>query len=410
MTLYPERSPVQMQLAPGVQLDAFTTLRTSFKTIDFEYSGKYDSGPLLWDTSLTGTGSSTFNAADGAVILSTGGTASGARAIRQTHQYMIYSAGKARQTVMGMLFGVAATNVRRRAGNFDADNGLFFEQTSTGVRFVTRTNASGSPVDTAYEQSAWNLDKLDGTGDSGVTLDMSAAQGLIIDFGGYNAARVRFGFILNGNITYAHEVINQNNTSAFGIATGTLPLRYEVENTGVASGASTLKCSSSAVWSEDGYSGEFAYEFGASLGITEKAVTTRVPLISIQPKPTFGGIVNRGHIHLAMATVIARTNNARIEVVRNGTLTGPVWTSAGTNSIGQYDVTASAITGGDILAVDYVVAGSGATASRASSSRDSRFGLFNSFDGTTPDILTLVATSVTGTSNMLASMNWNEQR
>lgn len=410
ISVYPELSPKSTQVALGRQLDGFLSARVSFKKVIFEFAGKYDSGTLLWDTSLSGTGSSTHSTTDGGVTLSTGGTASGAKAIRQTHQYLIYSPGKSRQSISGVLFGTAATNLRRRHGLFDADNGLFLEQISSGIRLVTRTNSSGSPVDTTIAQTAWNLDKLDGTGASGLTLDLTKGQALVIEFTGYNAATSRFGFLINNDLIYVHEITNANVSTSFGIGSSVVPLRYEIENTGVTSGTNTIKASSCVVFEEDGYPDDFSYEFGASRGITELGVTTRVPLISIRPKTTFGGITNRGHVHLTHAAVIARTNNALIQIVRGGTLTGAAWVSASTNSIAEYDLTATAITGGEILTSDYAVAGSGSVSQRISGDLNSKFGLFNDFLGTTTDIMTIVATSVTGTSNLLGAMNWDEQR
>lgn len=48
-----------------------------------------------------------------------------------------------------------ANNVRR-IGCFDANNGAFFEVDATGIKIVTRTNASGSPADTAVAVGSWN--------------------------------------------------------------------------------------------------------------------------------------------------------------------------------------------------------------------------------------------------------------
>ncbi len=408
--LYPQLSPTPISVSNGRDLDGFFSLRTSYKTVIFEYAGKYDQGLLLWDQLLTGTGSIVFSSADGSNTLSTGGTGSGARAVRQTHQYLIYSPGKSRQLIMGVSFGAAATNVRRRAGHHDDDNGLFLEQTAAGVRFVTRTNASGSPVDSPIEQSAWNLDKLDGTGESGVTLDFTKGQALVIEFTGYNAVNVRFGFLLDEKLIYAHQLTNANASTVFGIATGALPIRYEIENTGVAAGANTMRASSCVAYDEDGQPGQFSYQFGVGMGTAVVGVTTRRPILSIRPKASFGGIVNRGHVFLQSASIIAKTNDAYLEIVRGGALTGAAFGSVGSNSITEFDTAATAITGGIPIYTDYAISGAGSTFARISQDRGSRYGLFNNYAGTSGDILSVVATSVTGTSNILAALNWNEQR
>jgi hypothetical protein len=51
------------------------------------------------------------------------------------------------------------------------------QQNGTTISFVLRTATSGSPSDArTVNQADWNGDKLDGTGDSGYTLDITKAQ------------------------------------------------------------------------------------------------------------------------------------------------------------------------------------------------------------------------------------------
>lgn len=83
-------------------------------------------------------------------------------------------------------------------------------------------------VDTRIPQSQWNLDKMDGTGPSGINLDLSKMQMFYIDYSWYGAGFVRYGFrAANGNVTYVHKMVNNNvNTEAY-MRSGNLPARYE---------------------------------------------------------------------------------------------------------------------------------------------------------------------------------------
>lgn len=92
---------------------------------------------------------------------------------------------------------------------------------------------------------------MDGTGPSGVTLDLSKAQILIIDFEWLGTGRVRIGFIIDGNIFFVHEFNTANVLSVVYMSTPNLPLRYEIENTG-AGGATILEHLCSTVISEGG--------------------------------------------------------------------------------------------------------------------------------------------------------------
>jgi hypothetical protein len=82
-------------------------------------------------------------------------------------------------------------------------------------------------------QSQWNMDKMNGTGPSGYTLDISKMQMAYIDYTWYGAGFIRFGFrAVNGEIVYCHKMPNNNvNTQAY-MRSGNLPGRFEASNYG----------------------------------------------------------------------------------------------------------------------------------------------------------------------------------
>lgn len=85
--------------------------------------------------------------------------------------------------------------------------------------------------DLRIPQSAWNIDRLDGTGSSGYVLDQTKMQMVYIDYSWYGAGFIRYGVRAeNGNVYYFHKLANNNvNTEAY-MRSGNLPARYE-ENT-----------------------------------------------------------------------------------------------------------------------------------------------------------------------------------
>jgi hypothetical protein len=99
-------------------------------------------------------------------------------------------------------------------------------------RGTTSANCLGSKVvNTRYAQSVWNIDKMDGTGASGFTLDLTKMQMIYIDYTWYGAGAIRFGFKNNrGEVVYCHRIPNNNlNTEAY-MRSGNLPARYEVNS------------------------------------------------------------------------------------------------------------------------------------------------------------------------------------
>ena len=82
-------------------------------------------------------------------------------------------------------------------------------------------------------QDEWNLDKMDGTGQSKYNMDVRYMQMIGIQYSWYGA-----GFIdwmargADGNFVFCHRMRNSNvNTEAF-MRSGNLPVRYEVTNEG----------------------------------------------------------------------------------------------------------------------------------------------------------------------------------
>lgn len=96
-------------------------------------------------------------------------------------------------------------------------------------RGITATNCVVSKtIDTRIVQSAWNIDKMDGTGASLFNLDLTKMQMFYIDYTWYGAGAIRFGFKNNrGEVIYCHRIVNNNvNTEAY-MRSGNLPARYE---------------------------------------------------------------------------------------------------------------------------------------------------------------------------------------
>jgi hypothetical protein len=78
-------------------------------------------------------------------------------------------------------------------------------------------------------QSNFNIDKLDGTGPSGLVLDLSKMQMFYVDYSWYGAGAVRMGFRdTQGRVFYCHRFVNSNQNTEAYMRSGNLPARYEV--------------------------------------------------------------------------------------------------------------------------------------------------------------------------------------
>jgi hypothetical protein len=83
-------------------------------------------------------------------------------------------------------------------------------------------------IETRIPQSQFNLDKLDGTGPSGYTIDLTKMQMFYVDYSWYGAGFIRWGVrATNGDVIYAHKMQNNNVNNEAYMRSGNLPGRYE---------------------------------------------------------------------------------------------------------------------------------------------------------------------------------------
>lgn len=83
-------------------------------------------------------------------------------------------------------------------------------------------------INTRFAQSQWNIDRCDGTGASGFTLDLSKMQMFYIDYSWYGAGAIRFGFKNSrGEVIFCHRIVNNNLNPEAYMRSGNMVARYE---------------------------------------------------------------------------------------------------------------------------------------------------------------------------------------
>lgn len=400
---------------PIMNLDAFGRLRTSNPTTLFDSQLEYDAMDLVWDAKLV-TGGTYTHDADGSFVAMNTTTASGSSTIRQS-PYQRYQPGKSQLALITFDFVETLANCRKRVGYFDGANGCFFELDGSGVSITLRSSVTGSVVDNQITQANWNQDKLDGTGASGITLDPTKSQIFFVDFEWLGVGTVRAGFVINGAFVFTHYFQNANNISKTYMTTANLPVRYEITNTGTTASNGLMRQICCSVQSEGGFEEDFGFKFGAGTGTTQKAstgTTDVVPLVSIRPKATFNSLVVRALILPVEYSVYAEDNAAFVQAIYNGTLSGtPSWVSTDPNSMVEYDISATGVSGGIEIGQAYAAAGgvgSGSYSSAQSGSVAARYPLSLDIDGANPTIVTLCFTSMSATSNASGNVGWKEIR
>ena len=467
-------------LADGPQLDAFSRLRVSQSTTLFDSQQEYGLDTLrTWDATANGA-LPTILSPNGSVV--SGSNAVGPRnsdtkltpitcsstdnhyAILQSRQYTRYVPGFSHMVFITGIFATAA---------------------SPAASFVLRTSTSGSVSDAnAVAQASWNIDPFDGTGPSGVTLNLAKTQILFISAQWLGTGRVIVGFDVGGVLCPAHELLNANILTVPYTGTFNLPVRLEartasattvarvgyfdaaggvfLQTVGAGAGG-TIYFNCCSVQSEGSIKAR-GFPQSQNAGTSAVAVTTRRPVFSIRASELFQGLTNRAQIDLDEFWLTASTNASVYEVVIGGTLTGASWLPVGnpitagsyvvgirykivsigttdftligaaSNTVGvsfvatgvgvgtgtavsetscaEYDISATTIAGGGTVYTGEVISGSGSSRNATSGQADFRNPLvLSKIDAltATQTIVSIVCTSVTGTSNVRAGINWHEQ-
>ena len=386
-------------LIVGTSFDAFGRLRVSNPYTLFDSQNRYQKDPQFSEELTTG-GTATFVANESSVDLAVT-TSSGSKTVRQTFRVFPYQPGKSLLVLATFVMNAGKENLRQRVGYFNASNGVFFQQNGTTKSFVLRTNTSGTPSDArTVDQADWNADKLDGTGPSGLTLDVTKAQILWMDFEWLGVGSVRCGFVINGVFILCHTFNNANDINKVYMTTAILPVRYEIENTGATASSSTLKQICSSVISEGGYQQVSALTWARMTSVLS-VTTTFVPLVSIRLKSTALGAVVIPSVYNAIP--IQSTLDYEVVLVKNPTLTTPTWNSLSTNV--EYDLASTSMTGGTIVQHSYT-SGSNQGSALASGGTDYNFDLQLgvSLAGTS-DIYTLAARTISGTDDIIGALS-----
>jgi hypothetical protein len=401
----------------GTLTDAFGRLRISSPLTLFDSSHRYqDNG--LWATSNTVTANATFTANQSTIAMNVDST-NGAEVIRETKRVFVYQPGKSLLILNTFVMQTPTANVRQRVGYFNSQNGIYLENDGTTNYLVLRTFTSSAVAETRVAQSDWNIDKFDGTGYSAQGtqpehsngLDVSKSNIFWIDVEWLGVGDVRAGFVIDGKFCTAHIFHNDNRNTVPYMTTATLPLRYEIKNTGVVSGSSTLKQICSTVISEGGYQ-LFGKQHAVGTPITSAkdlpTAGTTYPVVSIRLKSTRLDAVA---IVTALSILGKSTNPTTIRwsVHTDTTLTNANWSPLSDDSSVEYDLSATAMSGGRQVATGYL-----SVTNQASTSIDIlkealfRFQLERNGLTATPTIFTLAATPASNGDDVLGSIDWEE--
>jgi len=384
-------------------IDAFGRMRVSQPVLLLD-SKRVGSVPdTLMTNSVTGTGTATYTQNRASTYLRV--AASGDKVIRQTKARAVYQPGKSLLLFQTFICAPLQVNLRQEIGYFDDKNGVFLDINGLNCAFTRRSFVSGAAVDTTVPQADWNIDPFDGTGLSGITLENGKPQILFADFEWLGVGRVRIGFVVDGIPRYAHEFLNANHDlTAVYMSNPNLPIRWEIEATGVIAQPAQLEAICGTMASEGGYEITgltSSADSGTAANQIATGATEEILAVRMQP-----GFTEFATFFIQALSIINTTGGPfRWRLVLNPTETSEGAWSSVTNSVLERNstrvVTANT---GTVIATGYVAA----TSNQVTLDTRPVLTAGTTLAGVT-DIYSLQITNLSGQSeNFFGSLTWRE--
>lgn len=398
-------------ITDGGNLDSFSRLRVSNPVNLFEAQLTYNLNDLMFDQITSGSGASIAHDSTNRMALMTfSSTPSSGKAYMQTFDYIPYQPGKSQLCFITFNMIEAKTDVLKFAGYSDGVNGIEFQLNGSTKQFTVYSGTTAG--NETVTQTNWNLDKLNGTGSSGVTLDVTKTQILVIDLQALYVGRVRVGFDIGGQIVYCHQFVHSNLIAYPYIQSANLPVRCGMTCNATVSTTMNFICCS--VNSEGGDSEVRGRTFAVE-GTGTAGSSARAHILSVRPKTTYNSITNRiKYILDSIDILVTGSNPIYWEVVLGQAISGTTtYTDVNTTYSGFEYNTAGTISGSPSLVIlSGYTAASVQTKTATTKSINQKYPITLNAAGAARALgtISIIATGLGGTSACRACFNWREVR
>lgn len=240
-----------------------------------------------------------------------------------------------------------------RFGYTDGTNGFYYLYNASGMNVAVVRNG----VETIMPQATWNVDKMDGTGPSGRTLDMTRGQTFQVVYSWYGFGAIVFNIVSTDNsgvqiVQTVHRWAPSQQTS---VTNPNLPISVSLTNGGTAATANVYIAGRQfSLFGQYSPISRISATYGTYAG---SGSTLWVPLISVKRKTGAVGVGLK-----VDSFDITSTQTIIVQMRVNATLTGAAYGNlqdvASCESMLQSDSTATAMSGGTVIYTTLVTASS----------------------------------------------------
>jgi hypothetical protein len=397
----------------GTAVDAFGRMRVAQPHTLFD-SQHQDVENDKWDTLIIGSGTKTHLPNESTIKLEIG-TANNDTIIRESLRTIPYQPGKSLLIMNTFVMGEPKANVVQRIGYFSANNGIYLENDSGNNYIVMRSSVTGNVVETRVAQSDWNFDKFDGEGytsqqkgtghESG--LDVTKSNLFWMDIEWLGVGDVRCGFLVDGLLKVAHIFHNDNRNTTTYMRSAILPLRYEIYNTGATSSNTVMRQICSSAVSEGGYT-QVNQSRSASNPLTGKNLTNLInnPMVSVRLKTNR---LNAVVVPVAVDLYGLQATAFKYRIYENVTsLTNASWQTTDNASAVEYDISATAMTGGTLLKEGIFKGLEVAKEIDLLGHLDGSIQLTRKINAANGDIFTIAVEPTTNNDDAIVALSWQE--
>jgi len=303
----------------------------------------YNVNTSIVNTSLTGSGSVTHSTSMARI---NSGAASSSSATMTSREVVHYLSGQGILTLFTCIYGSPAPGNIQVSGIGDELDGFFFGYNGTTFSVLHRNTG----VDNWIPQSSWNVDKFDGTGISGVTINPHMGNVFKIQFQWLGFGSIKF-FIENpdtGEFNLVHSISYSNANIIPSTQNPCFYLFCESKNTSNTTNITTSISSMGAF--TEGLVNNIGSKNAESNTKTVSMLETNI--ITIKDNTSYAGKVNRTRLLFDSLSIMNDSNSAAVIRMRlNPIVAGlPVFTDIDPNtSCASYDKVGTLVTEGTMF-------------------------------------------------------------
>ena len=227
----PTNAPLQVTYADSVQLDQNGRLRVAQQGQEWWYVNAVDKdGDYKYIESFVAGASSIFVQNLASVNLTSGTTSVSGKAIRMSRKRHRVRPGTSHHYTCSLNWDGKQDNVLKRVGMYTSFNGMFWELSGSNFNTVIRRRlVDGTLVEERVNSTAFNGDKLDGTGPSGENWDNTTASAILSSW--ISTTPVTISSVLSSSVWNVVYSLSSSDISKFrqgtkATITGCSPVAY----------------------------------------------------------------------------------------------------------------------------------------------------------------------------------------